>query len=143
MGTYTDIQIIGCPSEVKAGQLVCFSTNTDNLDTETRTIQTLVLVEGLETLFDEAEDLLPGINPHDHSFIMPNQEVHIGAYTFVLGDDGYYHYDDYDTAYIDLLPAEEAYGISAMTSMINMMVLPMMLMAVMAPMAALLKGGKK
>lgn len=142
MGTYTDVQIIGCPSEVKAGQPVYFTTNTDNLDVDVRTIQTLVLVDGLETLFDEAEDLTPGINPHDHSFIMPNQEITIAAHTFVLGDDGYYHYDDYEYGYVDPLVAEGAYGISGMASMISMMIVPMMLMAMMLPMARVLRGGE-
>jgi len=126
MALISDVDIIVSKTTANQGEIISFTTRTYNLTDEIQNIQTMVVLEGIDTLFNEQQEVSPGSVDNHHTFTMPSQTVTIGAYTFYLGTDGYYHSDGYERQVITL----EGGGIIGALQMM----MPMIMLAMVIPM---------
>jgi len=132
MATICDVDILELQPIAARGELVGFSTRTYNLTDEVQNIQTMVVVESTESLFNEQQDVPPGSVDNQHSFIMPSGNVLIGAYTFYRGTDGLYHYDGFVRQEVTL--GAGGSDISSIMTMMMPMIMMIMMLAIVAPM---------
>lgn len=94
-GTYTQIVEIVVPSSARAGDWVDVTIKVKNIWTDWVHVWTLGLYDSVERFVDFT-DWIPAGSTHEYmgSFIMPDRDVTIHAYTYYEGEGGGWYFDD-------------------------------------------------
>ena len=94
-GTYTQIVEIVAPSSARAGDWVDVTIKVKNIWTDWVHVWTLGLYNSV-VRFVDFDDWIPAGSTHEYmgSFIMPDRDVTIRAYTYYEAEDGYWYFDD-------------------------------------------------
>lgn len=95
-GTYTDIVEIVAPSSARAGETVPVTIKIKNLWTASVHVYANGVLDSEERFIDWLDYWIPAGATHSFSgsFIMPNRDVTIHAYSYFEAEDGYLYFDD-------------------------------------------------
>ncbi len=109
-GAYTEITEIVAPSSARAGDWVDVTIKIKNISTATVGVWTLGLYNSVERFVD-FEDWIPAGSTREYmgTFIMPDRDVTIHAYTYYLTEDGY-RFDDEAEKRVSLAAPPEVYA---------------------------------
>lgn len=117
-GTYTDIVAIYGPAEAAEGETVDITVRVKNIWTGSVHVYCVGVLDSEDRFIDWLDEWIPAGETHDFSgsFVMPNHDVIVNAYTYYEGEDGLLYSDDSESASITLkeLPSSEfsGFGIS-------------------------------
>ncbi|GAI60739.1 unnamed protein product [marine sediment metagenome] len=95
-GAYTDIVDIAAPSSAVAGETVPVTIKIKNIWTSSFRIYAVGVLDSYDRFIDWLDYGVPAGSTHSFSgsFIMPDMDVTIHAYSFYEDEDGYMHLDD-------------------------------------------------
>ncbi|MBA7507330.1 hypothetical protein ES706_06049 [subsurface metagenome] len=110
-GTYTDIVDIVAPDSAAAGDTVSVSIKIKNTHTVSVHVSAVGVYDTEERFIDWPHYWIPAGVTHSFwgTFVMPDEDVTIHAYSYYEDVDGYWRYDDEDEKDVDLAAPPEVY----------------------------------
>lgn len=140
-GERTEITEVVVPDSAVAGSTVNVTMTIMNIGTDSVHVAAIAVRDTVDRFISWLEADIPAGESESFSgsFIMPGEEATIHAYSYYMGDDGYWHYDDEVAATVKL-----AAGAPDILSIIGpLLVLGLMAAMIMPMTKGLGEGGLK
>ena len=116
-GTYTDIVDIAVSASARAGDLVLVTIWIKNTWSDSVRVAAIGIMDAAERFIDWQYSWIPAgaTQSFSGSFIMPNRDVTIHAYSYYEGVDGWMYFDDEaekDVSLVVLEPVFQHFGLT-------------------------------